>query len=241
MNATQRQTLFDNTARAMGGAADHIQERHIANCTKADPEYGAGVAAALRRMRPPLIGASADRDVAPSPEYGWRWRTTAATDILRDSRSPSQIAFHLGVDEIPAERVSLAPPPLSLSWAVLNGRLGPRRDRKARKSHVSPRERSRKPAIAPKSRLEIAFALRISPLALHLIYGLDSSSGSGRWIELTVHVSSSRRSPSSATPRQLIKVVPPKGLGKKQIAPPCKARARVVLSGKAVMNMNGTP
>ena len=37
------------------------QERHIANCTKADPAYGAGVAAALRRMRPPLIGASADR------------------------------------------------------------------------------------------------------------------------------------------------------------------------------------
>jgi catalase len=61
MNAIQRQILFDNTARAVGGAAVHIQERHVANCTKADPEYGAGVAAALRRMRPPLIGASADR------------------------------------------------------------------------------------------------------------------------------------------------------------------------------------
>lgn len=61
MNAIQRQILFDNTARAVGGAAVHIQERHVANCTKADPEYGAGVAAALRRMRPPVIGASADR------------------------------------------------------------------------------------------------------------------------------------------------------------------------------------
>jgi catalase len=50
MSSTQRQTLFDNTARAVGGAAVHIQERHIANCAKADPEYGAGVATALARL-----------------------------------------------------------------------------------------------------------------------------------------------------------------------------------------------
>ena len=50
MNATQRQALFDNTARAVGGAATHIQERHVANCMKADPAYGAGVAAALVRL-----------------------------------------------------------------------------------------------------------------------------------------------------------------------------------------------
>lgn len=61
MNAIQRQILFNNTARALGGAAVHIQERHVANCTKPDPEYGAGAAAALRRMRPAVIGASADR------------------------------------------------------------------------------------------------------------------------------------------------------------------------------------
>src|SRR6266404_2526376 len=47
MNAAQRQALFQNTARAIGDAAAHIQERHIANCAKADPEYGAGVAKAL--------------------------------------------------------------------------------------------------------------------------------------------------------------------------------------------------
>ena len=47
MNAEQRQTLFDNTARQIGGAAKHIQERHIANCAKADPAYGEGVARAL--------------------------------------------------------------------------------------------------------------------------------------------------------------------------------------------------
>jgi catalase len=50
MSPAQRRTLFDNTARAVGGAAAHIQERHIANCAKADPEYGAGVAAALSRL-----------------------------------------------------------------------------------------------------------------------------------------------------------------------------------------------
>jgi catalase len=50
MNAEQRQALFDNTARQIGGAAKHIQERHIANCAKADPAYGAGVTEALARL-----------------------------------------------------------------------------------------------------------------------------------------------------------------------------------------------
>ena len=35
------------TARAMGNAAQAIKERHIANCSKADQAYGAGVAKAL--------------------------------------------------------------------------------------------------------------------------------------------------------------------------------------------------
>jgi catalase len=47
MNANQRVALFENTARSMGDAADHIKLRHIANCAQADPAYGAGVAAAL--------------------------------------------------------------------------------------------------------------------------------------------------------------------------------------------------
>ena len=47
MTPAQQQTLFENTARAMGDARLHIQERHIANCAKADPAYGAGVARAL--------------------------------------------------------------------------------------------------------------------------------------------------------------------------------------------------
>ena len=45
----KQQLLFDNTARSVGGASKEIQQRHIANCAKADPAYGAGVAAALER------------------------------------------------------------------------------------------------------------------------------------------------------------------------------------------------
>ena len=41
--------LFENTATSVGGASKEIQQRHIANCAKADPAYGAGVAAALAR------------------------------------------------------------------------------------------------------------------------------------------------------------------------------------------------
>jgi catalase len=47
MNPQLRQTLFENTARQVGQAARHIQERHIGNCAKADPAYGEGVAMAL--------------------------------------------------------------------------------------------------------------------------------------------------------------------------------------------------
>ncbi len=47
MTPAQQQVLFDNTARAMGDAPDFIKQRHIGNCSKADPAYGAGVAKAL--------------------------------------------------------------------------------------------------------------------------------------------------------------------------------------------------
>lgn len=47
MTSTQQQVLFENTAASVGGASKTIQERHIDNCTKADPAYGAGVAKAL--------------------------------------------------------------------------------------------------------------------------------------------------------------------------------------------------
>ncbi|WP_295003991.1 catalase [uncultured Dechloromonas sp.] len=47
MPADEQQRLFANTARAMGDAPEEIKRRHIANCTQADPAYGAGVARAL--------------------------------------------------------------------------------------------------------------------------------------------------------------------------------------------------
>ncbi|MBK6617896.1 MAG: catalase [Nitrosomonas sp.] len=47
MNSEQRQTLSENTARAMNGVPEAIQLRHIANCLKADSAYGEGVAQAL--------------------------------------------------------------------------------------------------------------------------------------------------------------------------------------------------
>ena len=47
MTPEQQQTLFENTARSLGEAPREIQLRHIENCTKADPAYGAGIALAL--------------------------------------------------------------------------------------------------------------------------------------------------------------------------------------------------
>lgn len=51
MTAEQQQALFENTARSVGGASEDIQQRHIDHCTKADPAYGKGVAAALERTK----------------------------------------------------------------------------------------------------------------------------------------------------------------------------------------------
>jgi catalase len=47
MSPAQKQVLFENTARAMGDARLEVKRRHIGNCAKADPAYGAGGAAAL--------------------------------------------------------------------------------------------------------------------------------------------------------------------------------------------------
>ncbi|MBR0816610.1 catalase [Bradyrhizobium liaoningense] len=47
MSLAQQRRLFENTARAMGDARIEVKERHVVNCTKADPAYGAGVARAL--------------------------------------------------------------------------------------------------------------------------------------------------------------------------------------------------
>jgi XapX domain-containing protein len=50
MTPAQQQVLFDNTARAMRGVSEELRARLLDNCAKADPAYGAGVAAALDRI-----------------------------------------------------------------------------------------------------------------------------------------------------------------------------------------------
>jgi catalase len=50
MSDEQKQALFDNTARAMQGVPGEIKQRHIDNCTKADPAYGDGVAKAIATL-----------------------------------------------------------------------------------------------------------------------------------------------------------------------------------------------
>jgi catalase len=52
MTPDERQRLFDNTARSLGGAPDEIAQRHIDNCRRADPAYGDGVARALASRTP---------------------------------------------------------------------------------------------------------------------------------------------------------------------------------------------
>ena len=47
MSTEQKNALFENTARAMGNAELFIKQRHVKNCSKADPAYGEGVAKAL--------------------------------------------------------------------------------------------------------------------------------------------------------------------------------------------------
>nr|MBP6763164.1 catalase [Thauera sp.] len=47
MSAQQQQVLFDNTAAELASVDDQVRKRHIGNCLKADPAYGAGVAKAL--------------------------------------------------------------------------------------------------------------------------------------------------------------------------------------------------
>jgi catalase len=47
----EQQRLFENTARAIGDASKVVQDRHIGNCSKADPAYGKGVAKAIAALQ----------------------------------------------------------------------------------------------------------------------------------------------------------------------------------------------
>ncbi|MFF4903039.1 catalase [Streptomyces sp. NPDC001068] len=50
MTPEQRQSLFENTARAINGACRPTVERHIHHCTQADPAYGEGVRKAIEAL-----------------------------------------------------------------------------------------------------------------------------------------------------------------------------------------------
>ena len=50
MSPKEKQSLFDNTARALRGVSAPIIALHIKHCTLADPEYGAGVTEAVERI-----------------------------------------------------------------------------------------------------------------------------------------------------------------------------------------------
>jgi len=50
MKSGEQQRLFENTARALTGVSKPVVERHISNCSNADPAYGAGVAKAVKAL-----------------------------------------------------------------------------------------------------------------------------------------------------------------------------------------------
>lgn len=47
MTPDEQRLLFENTARNMQGCELFVMQRHVRNCTNADPAYGKGVADAL--------------------------------------------------------------------------------------------------------------------------------------------------------------------------------------------------
>ncbi len=63
MSAEQQQVLFENTARAIDGASETSVEKHIANCTAADPAYGEGVRKAIEALKAGAVG-----DTDPNPD-----------------------------------------------------------------------------------------------------------------------------------------------------------------------------
>ena len=69
MTPEQQQVLFENTARGITGASKETIERHIHNCTQADPAYGAGVRAAIDALNadaPQDVAKGAGNDNAPT-------------------------------------------------------------------------------------------------------------------------------------------------------------------------------
>jgi catalase len=64
----QKQRLFENTARAITGASEETIERHINNCTAADPAYGAGVRDAIEALNRGEAPKAGTEDLESGPE-----------------------------------------------------------------------------------------------------------------------------------------------------------------------------
>ncbi|WP_026817909.1 catalase [Arthrobacter castelli] len=58
MSGDQQQVLFENTARAIDGASQTTIDRHIHNCTQADPAYGEGVRKAVEALQAGKVSAT---------------------------------------------------------------------------------------------------------------------------------------------------------------------------------------
>ena len=65
----QKQRLFENTARAISGASQETIDRHIANCTSADPAYGAGVTEAIRALGAGEAPKAGMDDLESGPDF----------------------------------------------------------------------------------------------------------------------------------------------------------------------------
>ena len=57
------------TARAISGASRETIERHIANCTSADPAYGAGVRAAIDALNAGEAPRAGSADLESGPDF----------------------------------------------------------------------------------------------------------------------------------------------------------------------------
>jgi hypothetical protein len=92
MSPKQQQVLFENTARAMGDARIEVKQRHIANCAKADPAYGAGVAAALGLKPDAGVPPRPSSPRAPSSSAARKSSAVAASGANRNHRRKEMVA-----------------------------------------------------------------------------------------------------------------------------------------------------
>src|SRR5690606_16417011 len=90
MTPEEQQRLFANTARAMNGASEATIERHIRNCSLADPAYGEGVRRAVEALKE---GRLDELEPNPSKDTTTPWPGTPASGPGRPPRSSGPRPF----------------------------------------------------------------------------------------------------------------------------------------------------